>query len=723
MNRTGILHKFATFVRYNWNQSNAKGLDTMFERILIANMLLPGAMLLLWIVATGAVIRLPLFKDDKERKRRSNAAYALALIAFLIGGVWLAGILYMLIRHGWLFAEGMAKAMVPIYLLGHFPVALLTLRRLRIVRVREHTQSFQTALSHPRTIMPMYAAAAASAILLYQSLFEQPIMPNGNDLALPLAVFLLLLLPPYLFVRRRYMQVRQGKEYRLGFNAGQRLLTGLLVIGLSAGNLAIGVSGSRLPAVDDMRNHPMDVGGGSPPMHARHEEGHHAASDGDRVEVKHLTGDLSAPATKKFTLTAQKQRIVLGSGARVEAWTFQGEVAPELRVKQGDMVEITLANKDIDRGVTIHWHGYNVPNAMDGVPGVTMNAVRPGESFTYKFRADQTGTYWFHSHQLSAEQVRRGLFGVLIVEPIVEPHPYDEEMVMINHRWRTESGYLMAFGKDDRERSVRLEAGQAMRLRVINTDNASRKYKLQGADYRITAIDGVPIRDPGLLSEDTAFRVPAGGRYDITFVMPERPVRFKIHNYQSDANTPGVAFRSADDQKLPAFEEEKGLFDPKHYGRGVSNELTEANRFDREFVMVFGNEMSFYNGKPAFLWTINGNVYPKIPTFVVKTGDRVKTTFVNRSFAEHPMHLHGHHMTVLKRNGRPVETPWLTDTLNVASGESYEVAFAADNPGIWMDHCHNLEHASVGMILHFMYDHVSPSYEMGARSGNLPDGG
>ena len=85
------------------------------------------------------------------------------------------------------------------------------------------------------------------------------------------------------------------------------------------------------------------------------------------------------------------------------------------------------------------------------------------------------------------------------------------------------------------------------------------------------------------------------------------------------------------------------------------------------------------------------------------------------------MHLHGHHMTVLKKNGEKVKTPWLTDTLNVMPGESYEVAFVADNPGMWMDHCHNLDHAATGMILHLMYDNIRPSYEVGTRSGNLPD--
>ena len=82
---------------------------------------------------------------------------------------------------------------------------------------------------------------------------------------------------------------------------------------------------------------------------------------------------------------------------------------------------------------------------------------------------------------------------------------------------------------------------------------------------------------------------------------------------------------------------------------------------------------------------------------MVREGDLVKMTFANRSFMDHPMHLHGHHVLVLSRNGEPVSgSPWWADTLNVAPGETYEVAFRADNPGLWMDHCHNLAHGRPG---------------------------
>ena len=104
---------------------------------------------------------------------------------------------------------------------------------------------------------------------------------------------------------------------------------------------------------------------------------------------------------------------------------------------------------------------------------------------------------------------------------------------------------------------------------------------------------------------------------------------------------------------------------------------------------------------------------------MVREGDIVKMKFVNRGFMDHPMHLHGHHILVLKRNGELVEgSPWWTDTLNVAPGETYEAAFEADNPGLWMDHCHNLDHAAAGMSMHLMYEGGYTPYEIGSATVN-----
>jgi FtsP/CotA-like multicopper oxidase with cupredoxin domain len=129
-----------------------------------------------------------------------------------------------------------------------------------------------------------------------------------------------------------------------------------------------------------------------------------------------VQGPSDAPV-KQFTITAQPATIDLGNGNKFDAYTYNGAIpGPELRVQQGDMVEVTLVNK-LPVSTTIHWHGMRVPNAEDGVAGLTQDAVKPGQSYTYRFLANDVGTYWYHSHQDTSEQLPRGLYGAIIVEP------------------------------------------------------------------------------------------------------------------------------------------------------------------------------------------------------------------------------------------------------------------------------------------------------------------
>ncbi|MBP1977350.1 multicopper oxidase family protein [Cohnella thailandensis] len=647
-------------------------------------------------------------------------SYAGALLA----SIWLALIIILYVRSGWWSVEGIVKTILPVVLVGYAPVFLYALPRLRGLRRSVPDQETLIRTAHPMLIIPNYAAALASGIAAYHTVFSQPTLPSLLETLGILLLFLLVLVVPSLFVFRRYQAIREGTF--TASPAWKRLLkfalagatTAVVAIAILAVQAWTDYRTSILPEASGMMNHErIDTGGGAPAMMLGHQARHNHTG---MVAVAALTGDLSAPVDIQYELVAQKRQITLASGAKVEAWTYNGEVAPQLRARQGENVEVKLINRDIDKGVTIHWHGYNVPNAMDGVPGMTQNVVRPGESFTYRFRAEQEGTYWFHSHQQAAEQVRNGLFGSFIVEPQEETANSDEEVILINHNWTTDRGEKTAFGDQDLMQRKQIMPGKTVKLRLINANNQSQKYMLLGSDYSITSIDGTPVRQPDSLSGQTAFRLAAGGRYDVSFTMPDHPVQFKLGE-TIDLEGPGILFYTNSLPNRPSFQAATGLFDPSEYGEPAVNEVTAATEFDKEFRMILGNRMGFYNGEFHFLWTVNGEVYPHTPTFVVKEGETIKTTFINKSLSEHPMHLHGHHMTVLKKNGKRVKTPWVTDTLNVEPDESYEVAFLADNPGMWMDHCHILEHAAVGMVLHLMYDNVMPSYEAGMRSGNLPE--
>jgi FtsP/CotA-like multicopper oxidase with cupredoxin domain len=121
-------------------------------------------------------------------------------------------------------------------------------------------------------------------------------------------------------------------------------------------------------------------------------------------------------------------------------------------------------------------------------------------------------------------------------------------------------------------------------------------------------------------------------------------------------------------------------------------------------------------------WTINGRMYPDVPMFVVSEGDVVRMTIENSRSDNHPMHLHGHHAVVLARNGvLATGSPLWVDSLEVDRGESYEIAFVADNPGIWMDHCHDLEHAVDGLVAHLAYTGVHTPFRIGGAASNEPE--
>jgi FtsP/CotA-like multicopper oxidase with cupredoxin domain len=162
--------------------------------------------------------------------------------------------------------------------------------------------------------------------------------------------------------------------------------------------------------------------------------------------------------------------------------------------------------------------------------------------------------------------------------------------------------------------------------------------------------------------------------------------------------------------------------DPAGYGRPAASPFGPSPRFDRSFVVDIGRHLGFQDGHFGSHWTIDGHVYPSMPTFVVRRGDLVRITFVNHTGADHPMHLHGHHLLVLTRNGRPVGgSPWWVDTLNVGPDDRYEVAFRADNRGLWMLHRHDLRHAAAGLVMHVAHEGVTTPYRLGHATGNEPE--
>jgi FtsP/CotA-like multicopper oxidase with cupredoxin domain len=441
----------------------------------------------------------------------------------------------------------------------------------------------------------------------------------------------------------------------------------------------------------------MDMGyadyGGGPSMAAGHD--HHQRN------LDEFKPAADQPADVSVRLVARKERFEIPGRGSMEGYTLNHtSPGPQITAQQGDLVEVTLVNESVPDGTTLHWHGVDVPATEDGVAGVTQDAVLPGQTFTYRFVAVDAGTYWYHSHQLSHEQVKKGLYGVLVISPgttdvVAAVHTYDKV--------RTVNG-----GYGER----RVAAKPTVRLRLINTDNGPMAAWVDGAGYRVVAVDGTAVNAPTPV-EGKSVLVTAGGRIDVEITMSGKAVRIGLGG--------GPTTLVIGEGDAPSGAEPAQRVDLLSYGKPAALPF-DPSTADRNFEYRIGRRPGFFDGRPGLWWTINGHQFPGVPVFMVAEGDIVRMTVKNTSGQVHPMHLHGHHVVVLSRNGVAASgSPWWTDSLNVEDDETYEIAFLADNPGIWMDHCHNLPHAAQGLVTHLMYEGVTTRFRLNGSTHNQPE--
>ncbi len=449
-----------------------------------------------------------------------------------------------------------------------------------------------------------------------------------------------------------------------------------------------------------------------------------------------VTALVAAPGpqpVRAFTLTAAPTTV---AGRR--AFAYNGTVpGPQLRVTQGDRVRVTLVNR-LPVATTLHWHGIRVPNAEDGVAGITQDAVAPGASFTYEFVAQDAGTFWYHSHQDTGNQIPAGLFGALVVDPPGGPAPgvLDRTALLHNAVDRAADGAAIAVNGTTGDEHVDARPGQRVRLRVVDAvapsmDGTAEAPILLGAPYRVVALDGHDLVGPTELGP-RRLELGMGQRVDLEFTMPPTgSVRLVDSRVEGERSLLqgffGASARAAEtvtfgDGQAPAPPDPAAvpLFDPLTYGRAVADPTTRAP--DLTAPVVLGEGPGFHDGAVQLVHTINGAASPAVPPLVVRQGQLVRLHFVNDTGEFHPMHLHGHVMTVLAVDGRaPTGGPLHLDTVLLAPHATADVAFPADNPGLWMLHCHVLLHAQMGMSMTIDYAGITTPFTMGARSGNTPE--
>jgi len=447
-----------------------------------------------------------------------------------------------------------------------------------------------------------------------------------------------------------------------------------------------------------------DFGGGPKSEHA------HGTDHGGATSVKNLVADTEREADVKVDLVARQGKTRLASEREIDGYTLNGKTpGPTITATVGQLVEVNLRNASVEEGVSLHWHGVDVPNAEDGVAGVTQDAVGQGEEHTYRFVADQVGTFWYHSHQVSHQQVIGGLLGSLVILP-KDGIDQDQDLVGLAH---TYEGTRTLNGLEDVIR-VPAEPGERIRARIVNTDNGPMAV-WASEPFRLLAVDGGDLNEPTPV-DGRRVTVPAGGRADLEVtVPPSGTVRV-----QSGAATAYVI--GPDDATVASRPAQpKAELDLLTYGSPKPLPF-ETDDPDRSFEYSIGRRPGFLNGKPGLWWTINGHLWPDVPMYTVSEGDVVAFHIENHSGEVHPMHLHGHHAVVTARNAQASRgSPVWVDSIDVDDGETVDLVFKADNPGIWMDHCHNLPHAAEGLVAHLMYEGVSTPFKVGGDSDNEPE--
>ena len=369
---------------------------------------------------------------------------------------------------------------------------------------------------------------------------------------------------------------------------------------------------------------------------------------------------------------------------------------------------VSLAN-DLPQPTTMHWHGVRVDNAMDGVPDVTQRAVEPGGAFEYAFAARDPGTFWYHPHFRSNEQVERGLQGVLIVDDD-NPPAWSRDVVWVLDDWRIDGAgeidpqfngmhdvmhdgrwgnVVTVNGHIHEELSVR--SGERIRLRLVNTANA-RVFvpDFQPLQAMVIAVDGMYAARP---LDASGFELAPGNRLDLDLTIPaeQRGRALTVMNQFAGRPFPLATIRVSDNAPIatPSFATLAHAQLPD-WSKGLERAPDIAYHLGMQHGGGFG--MS---------WALNGAVYGQDTPAQLPESEWVKVRYVNDSFRLHPMHMHGVFFRVLARNGQPAIEPHWRDTVLIHPRETVDVALVPVDRGKWMLHCHVLEHAESGMMTTF----------------------
>jgi FtsP/CotA-like multicopper oxidase with cupredoxin domain len=301
---------------------------------------------------------------------------------------------------------------------------------------------------------------------------------------------------------------------------------------------------------------------------------------------------LSWAATREFNMTIEERMLHVAPGLDFKVFAYNGQVpGPLIHVKQGDDLIVHVTN-NTTLPHTIHWHGTYQTNTwkMDGVPGITQEPIMPGDTFTYKFKADRQGTLWYHCHVNVNEHAGiRGMWGPMIVDPI-KPLPIEKtvtkDVIMMLSSWESQNAgkygqggtpsdvdnYWSINGKSfPMTQPIRVKKGDVVRVRFIGAGSSFHEMHLHGHDMLVIEKDGLPLASP--YWADTVLVGP-GERYDVIVKM-NNPGRFIFHDHidrhvTNNGKYPGGAITIIEYDGIPkepwyVWKDKDATYDPNFF--------------------------------------------------------------------------------------------------------------------------------------------------------------
>ena len=441
------------------------------------------------------------------------------------------------------------------------------------------------------------------------------------------------------------------------------------------------------------------------------------ASLPDLTEPPVLTDVNPDPNVVEVQLVAGLATTTYLRGKPTEVWAYRdgalpGSVGtvpgPMLTAKVGDEVIVHFRNELPADETTIHWHGLRLPPQSDGTPA-TQTPVPPGGEFEYRFTARDASSFWYHPHVRAYDQIERGLYAPMVVTGGTAPEVAADRYIVLDDvklnaagtlneetteldRMMGRQGNVLLVNGQRAPLALRVAAGSRERWRFVNAANGRYfNLRIPGARLLVIGSDGGLLAQP---YETETLLVTPGERYDVLVAFDGRPgdaAALETVHYDRghDLPDPGpqellrIAYGAAGAAPAPL---------PDAWGEAPRLPITDSTVV-RPFVLAEYEQP----GLPV-LFTINGEQWPDSKPVHVMRGDIEIWEVRNDAPMDHPFHLHGMFFQVLPQSGGAPTLDGWKDTVNVPQKSTIRFAVQYDPPGMWMFHCHILEHAELGMM-------------------------